>query len=128
MRYNLRMLGAPVKGTTVLFGDNKSIVTNTSLPHSTLKKCVSANNNHCEREAVGSRIASVVHYDTKYNLADMGTKLLNGAVHQFLFQNQNFPPVLTAGECKTDMKKQSVGAVSGTAKYVHTILSPLDME
>eukprot|EP00957_Ditylum_brightwellii_P071211 5413132-Ditylum_brightwellii.AAC.1 len=23
MKYNLRMLGAPVKGTTVLFGDNK---------------------------------------------------------------------------------------------------------
>eukprot|EP00957_Ditylum_brightwellii_P022501 1697902-Ditylum_brightwellii.AAC.1 len=37
MGYNLRMLGAPVKGTTVLFGDNKSMITNTSLPHSNLK-------------------------------------------------------------------------------------------
>eukprot|EP00957_Ditylum_brightwellii_P009428 712357-Ditylum_brightwellii.AAC.1 len=34
LRYNLRMLGAPVKGT------------NTSLPHSMSKKCQSANNYH----------------------------------------------------------------------------------
>eukprot|EP00957_Ditylum_brightwellii_P010370 784021-Ditylum_brightwellii.AAC.1 len=107
MRYNLRMLGAPVKGTTVLFGDNKSMITNTSLPHSTLKKCVSANNYHRVRETVVSKIDSVVHCDTEYNLADIGTKLLNRAVHQFLLQSQNFPPVSTAGECQTDMKKQS---------------------
>eukprot|EP00957_Ditylum_brightwellii_P017813 1341061-Ditylum_brightwellii.AAC.1 len=128
MRYNLRMLGAPVKGTTVLFDDNKSMTTNTSLPYSTLKKRVSANNYHQVREAVASRTASVVHCDTKYNLVDMGTKSLNGAVHQFLIQNQMFSPVLTAGECKTDMEKQSGVAISGTAKYMHTVLSPLDME
>eukprot|EP00957_Ditylum_brightwellii_P081133 6171713-Ditylum_brightwellii.AAC.1 len=81
------MLGKPVKGTTVLFGDNKIMITNTSLPHSTLKKLVSANNYHHVREAVASSIASVVHCDTKYNLADIGTKLLNGVVHQFLLQN-----------------------------------------
>eukprot|EP00957_Ditylum_brightwellii_P000408 31577-Ditylum_brightwellii.AAC.1 len=71
MRYNLRMIGAPVEGTTVLFGDNKSMITNTSLLHSTLKKRVSANNYHHVREAVASKIVSVVHCDTKYNLADM---------------------------------------------------------
>eukprot|EP00957_Ditylum_brightwellii_P203233 15333798-Ditylum_brightwellii.AAC.1 len=58
----------------------------------------------------------------------MGTKSLNGAVHQFLLQNQHFPPVLTAGECQTNMKKQSGVAISGMAKYVHMVLSPLDME
>eukprot|EP00957_Ditylum_brightwellii_P079033 6011134-Ditylum_brightwellii.AAC.1 len=72
------------------------------------------------RETVASRIISVVYCDTKYNLADMGTKLSNGTVHQFLLQNQNFPPVLTAGECQTDMKKQPGVAISGMAKYVHT--------
>eukprot|EP00957_Ditylum_brightwellii_P140883 10731678-Ditylum_brightwellii.AAC.1 len=112
MSHNLRMLGAPVKGTTVLFGNNKSMITNTSLPHSTLKKQVSANDYHCVRGAVASKIASVVHCDTKHNLADMSTKLLNGAVHQFLLQNQNLPPVLTAGECKTDTKKQSAVVTS----------------
>eukprot|EP00957_Ditylum_brightwellii_P140339 10692551-Ditylum_brightwellii.AAC.1 len=104
------------------------MITNTSLPHSILKKQVSANNYHCVRDTVANRIVSVVHCDTKYNLADMGTKSLNGAVHQFLLQNQNVQPELTAGKCKTDMKKQSGIAISGTAKYVHTVLSPLDME
>eukprot|EP00957_Ditylum_brightwellii_P211241 15365942-Ditylum_brightwellii.AAC.1 len=30
--------------------------------------------------------------------------------------------------CKTDTKKQSGVAISGTAKYVHTVLSHLDMK
>eukprot|EP00957_Ditylum_brightwellii_P075602 5746154-Ditylum_brightwellii.AAC.1 len=45
LRYNLRMLGAPVKGTDVLFGENK--------------------------KAVDGRIASIVNCDTKNNLTDM---------------------------------------------------------
>eukprot|EP00957_Ditylum_brightwellii_P039302 2973277-Ditylum_brightwellii.AAC.1 len=74
------------------------MITNTSLPHSTLKKQVLANSYHRVREAVASRIVSVVYCDTKYNLVDIGTKSLNGAVHQFFLRNQNFPPVSTAGE------------------------------
>eukprot|EP00957_Ditylum_brightwellii_P045061 3418085-Ditylum_brightwellii.AAC.1 len=109
------MLGAPVKGNTVLFGANKSMITNTSLPHSTLKKHVSANKYHCVREAVASRIASVVHCDTKYNLADMDTKSIYGVAHQFFLQNQQCPPVSTARVYKADMKKQSVDAISGSA-------------
>ena len=84
LRYNLRMLGAPVKGTTVLFGDNKSMITSTTLPHSTLKRRVLATNYHRVREAMASGIVSIVHCDTEYNLADMGTKALNGKTHQFL--------------------------------------------
>eukprot|EP00957_Ditylum_brightwellii_P063093 4789848-Ditylum_brightwellii.AAC.1 len=61
-----------------------------------------------------------MHCDTKYNLADMGTKSVNRAVHQLLLQSQNFPPVSMAGECQTDMKKQSGVALSGMAKYAHT--------
>eukprot|EP00957_Ditylum_brightwellii_P147184 11207787-Ditylum_brightwellii.AAC.1 len=58
----------------------------------------------------------------------MGIKSLNGAIHHFLLQNQEFPPVLTAGECKIDTKKQSMGAISVTAKYVYMVLSPLDLK
>eukprot|EP00957_Ditylum_brightwellii_P054887 4160460-Ditylum_brightwellii.AAC.1 len=78
------------------------MVTNTSLPHSTLKHCVSANNYHQVGEAVAAMIVYIVHCRTKYNLADLGTKALNGAIHQFMLQNQVFPPVSTAGECKTE--------------------------
>ena len=50
------------------------------------------------REAVAVGVVSIVHVNTKFNQADMGTKALNGPTHQFLLQNQNFPPVSTAGE------------------------------
>ena len=128
LRYNLRMLGAPVKSKTILFGDNKSMVTKSSLLHSTLKRRVSANNYHCVREAVAANIVSIVHCDTKYNLADMGTKSLNGQTHQFLLQNQQFPPASTAGECQTESENQSTVSSTGLAKYVLTVLSPLDLE
>ena len=124
------MLGAPVKGTTILFGDNQSMVTNTSLPHSILKKRHSANNYHRVREAVAAGIVSIVHCDTKFNLADMGTKSLNGQTHQFLLQNQNLPPVSTAGECQLDTstEKSEPNVVSNYARLVLHVLSLLDQE
>jgi hypothetical protein len=126
--YNLRMLGMPVKGATVLFGDNKSMVTNTSLPHSTLKRRVSAHNYHHVREAVAADIASIVHCDTKYNLSDMGTKALPGPTHQFLLQNPKFPPTLSAEECQTESTDTSGPSTSGSAKLVLSVLTPLDVE
>ena len=84
MRYTLRMLGCEVKGPTVLFGDNKSMINNASLPHLTLKKCSNANCYHQVREAVAAGYIWMVHCGTKYNLADMGTKALNGPNHQRL--------------------------------------------
>eukprot|EP00957_Ditylum_brightwellii_P014527 1093480-Ditylum_brightwellii.AAC.1 len=107
------MLNAPVKGTTVLVGDNKSMITDTSLPYSTLKKHVYANYYHYVRDAVASRIAFIIHCDPKYNLVDMGTKSLNGSIHQLLLQDQQFPPVMTVREYKTDLKIQSTGVTAG---------------
>jgi len=101
LRYILRMLGVEVRGATTLFGDNSSMITNTSLPHSTLKKRSNANAYHRVREAVAAGFIRMVHCGTKYNLADIGTKAMNGPGHQFLLQNQRFPPVSTAGECQT---------------------------
>ena len=127
LRYNLRMLGAPVKGSTILFGDNKSMVTNSSLPHSTLNRRVSANNYHRVQEAVDANIVSIVHCNTKYNLVDMGTKPLNGQTHQFLLQNKRFPPTSTAGEYQTESMDQSTVRSNGLARSVLTVLSLLDL-
>ena len=38
LRYTLRSLGVPIRGPSLLFGDNKSVVVNTTLPSSSLKK------------------------------------------------------------------------------------------
>ena len=98
------------------------MVTNASLPHSTLKKQVSANNYHRVREAVAAGIVSIVHCGTKYNLDDMGTKPLNGAQHQHLLHNQVVPPIFIIGECKPDQDKVVQSCL------VLSILSPLDKE
>jgi len=38
IRYTLRMMGFPIDGATYMFGDNASVVTSGTIPHSTLSK------------------------------------------------------------------------------------------
>ena len=38
LRYKLRMMGIPIDGPSYIFGDNISVVNNSSKPESTLKK------------------------------------------------------------------------------------------
>ena len=38
LHYTIHMLGVPLDGTPWLFGDNKSIVTSLTIPHSSLNK------------------------------------------------------------------------------------------
>ena len=80
-RYMLRMLGVPVHGPSLLLGDNKSVVLNTTVPSSMLKKKHLACNYHRVREAVAARIVTFVHIPTDENLADLMTKPLGKARH-----------------------------------------------
>ena len=38
LRYKLRMMGIPVIGPVYIYGDNQSVLCNTSIPESQLKK------------------------------------------------------------------------------------------
>ena len=38
LRYTLRYLGVPIKSKSYMFGDNRSVVSSATLPHSTLSK------------------------------------------------------------------------------------------
>ena len=38
LRHTLRYLGVPIKAKSYLFGDNRSVVTSSTIPHSTLGK------------------------------------------------------------------------------------------
>ena len=38
LRYTLRYLGVPIKSKSYIFGDNRSVVTSATLPHSTLQE------------------------------------------------------------------------------------------
>ena len=70
LRYMLRMLGVPVEGPSWLFGDNESVVINSTIPSSTLKKRWNALSYHRVRESAASGIVNVVHMPGEYNPAD----------------------------------------------------------
>jgi hypothetical protein len=61
-----------------------SVVTNASMPESTLKKKSNSVCYHAVREAVVMGEALVAHIGTAYNLADLFTKALYGQARRFL--------------------------------------------
>ena len=109
IRYKLRMFGVPIKGSTLLFGDNESMVNQVTKPHYTLKKRHLANCYHRVREAVSCKIVNIVHCASGWNLADMGTKALPGHVHQRLVMNQVLPPFQCNRECWNKQQKDKLG-------------------
>jgi hypothetical protein len=76
-RYKLRMMGFKVTQPSVLLVDNMAVVTNSTLPSSSLKKKHNAIAYHKIREAVAAQIVRVAYVQTKYNLADILTKPLS---------------------------------------------------
>ena len=76
MRYMLRMLGIPIDGPSWLFGDNKSVVTSSTIPHSTLGKRWNALSYHRCREAVAAGIVRFHYIPTDENPSDILTKAL----------------------------------------------------
>ena len=77
-RYTLRMLGVGIDGPTLMLGDNKSVVLNTSVPSSLLKKKHCAINYHRVREAIAAQIVRFIHIPSYKNIADCLTKPLAG--------------------------------------------------
>ena len=60
MRYTLRYFGVPIKSKSYMFGNNRSVVTSATLPHSTLSKRHTILTFHRVREAIADMILPVV--------------------------------------------------------------------
>ena len=73
-RYRLKMLGMKVTQPSVVFVDNESVVKNTSLPSSPLKKKHNAIAYHKVRECVAAGIVYVAKVKGHCNPADICTK------------------------------------------------------
>lgn len=59
IRYKLRMFGIPIKGPCNVFCDNKSVVTNASVPTSTLQRKHNSIAYHRVSEAVAAQILRI---------------------------------------------------------------------
>jgi hypothetical protein len=76
IRYTLRMMGIPLDGPSWMFGDNASVITSSTIPHSTLNKRHNALSYHRVREALAAKIIYLLHVDGKVNPSDILTKPL----------------------------------------------------
>ncbi|MEM1007623.1 MAG: Ty1/Copia family ribonuclease HI [Myxococcota bacterium] len=84
MRYVLHSLGVNIQGPGLLFGDNRSVVVNTTFPSSTLKKKHNAIAFHKVRETIAAGIMSFIHIPGTINPADLLTKPLGPHIHRKL--------------------------------------------
>ena len=82
IRYKLRMMGVPLNGLIYVYGDNISVIYNTSRPELTLKKKSNYICYHDVREAVASGECLKTHCKTGDNYSDMMTKVLYGQKKQ----------------------------------------------
>jgi hypothetical protein len=57
-----------------MFGDNKTVVDSSSIPHAKLHKCHNALSFHRVREAVAAKFVAIYHLDGIYNPADILSK------------------------------------------------------
>ena len=80
MRYKLRMLGVPVPGPALLYGDNQSVIFNTTIPKSVLKKKHNALAFHRAREACAAGIVTIAFIPSSRNVADALTKALGPTI------------------------------------------------
>ncbi len=76
IRYKLRMFGIAIDGAANVFCDNKSVITNSTVPTSTLKKKHNSIAYHRVREAVAAGVLQIAKVHTTENLADLLTKPL----------------------------------------------------
>ena len=74
IRQTLRYLGAPIGAKSFLFGDNRSVVTSATLPHSTLTKRDNMLAFHRVREAIAAKFIAFYWIQSAYNLSDMLSK------------------------------------------------------
>ena len=91
LRYKLRMLGIPCDEPTFFYGDNKSVLSNTTVPASTLKKKMNSLSYHFVREGCARDEWRTAYVNTNDNVADLLTKPLpsgekrNRFVRRFLY-------------------------------------------
>jgi hypothetical protein len=86
LRYKLRMLGIPIDGPANVFCDKKSVVTNATVPTSTLKKKHNSIAYHRVREAVAAGVLRIAKVHTSENLAYVLTKSLPATTLKSLIQ------------------------------------------
>ena len=115
IRMYLRYLGVAMEGPTHLFGDNGSVVTSGSLPHSPLCKRHHVLSYHYTREAIASGAVDFQFLPDHLNPADILSKhwgyqqVWSSALRPILFWQGDTSDLLTGHEQPTGRKDRPPG-------------------
>ena len=90
----------------MLYGDNKSMILNTTVPSSMLKKKHNSIAYHRVREGVAGGVIDIVHVNSEDNLADILTKPLGPQEYYRLMQKVSFPGRSNEGELQEDLTRE----------------------
>ena len=90
LRYKLRMFGVPIDGPARVLCDNKSVVTNSSIPASMLNKKHNSICYHRVRECQANGTIAVGWIQTHYNQADLLTKTSIETGNKWSINNEIF--------------------------------------
>ena len=85
LRYKLRMMGIPCDFPSYIYGDNQSVLVNSSVPTSVLKKKSCSIAYHFVREGVAADEWRMTYISTHDNVADLFTKALRGGEKRLKF-------------------------------------------
>ena len=114
LRYTLRSFGAPLDGPSWMFGDNQSVVTQSTLPHSTLSKRWNALSYHRVREAIAGGWIRFEHIAGTENPADILTKSLPH------YKASVFTDTLLFWKGETDKKIDDIDSDTGEPRRATT--------
>ena len=89
LRYKLRMMGIPIVGPAYIYGDNQSVLSNTTVPESQLKKKAQSIAYHFIREGVARDEWRTAYIRTDENDSDLLTKLLPHGPKRMKFVRRN---------------------------------------
>ena len=103
-RHKLRMLGVKLEDKSWMLGDNMSVILNTTLPSSSLKKKHLSCNYHRVREAIAGGFIVFGHIISKENLADVCTKPLPAPTFHYLLKKYLFRVPQTLAQQKAILK------------------------
>ena len=87
MRYKLRMMGVTLSGCSYVYGDKMSVIHNTQLPESTLRKKSNSICYHAVCESVEMGDTKTAHIYTHDNGSELLTKVLYGTKRKIFVGN-----------------------------------------
>jgi hypothetical protein len=86
VRYMLRSLGVALDGPALMLGDNMSLVLNTTVPSSVLKKKHNTIAYHRVRDTIAARIMRFAYIKSEENVSDVLTISLSNEKFHYLMK------------------------------------------